>query len=495
MKKLLVLIVVMVACCIGTHASSDFSEELHQYGFTSVELNDEDMTCKLGDFRKNAYGGEFTVPGQIDLGGKTYTVVGLLDYTFAGWDCQVKRIVLPNTIISLPNKLFQSNQHVEEVVLPDGLCEIPALTFSMCTALTKIHFPANLEIINEAAFMGCTSLETVELPNTIREIQDLTFSECIKLSTITLPTNLEYLGKDAFNKSSISEIHIHAKVRQMEGNPFSCCRNLATITVDEDNQCFCAVDNVLFNKEKTEMICYAGQKKDANYVVPSSVKTIRDKCFSRCYYINEVILPDGLEAIQDQAFCQTSLKMCRIPGNTTLSASTFYECLELKELEITEGMKELYLYLYYLSVNSPTVSLKLPEGLERLRLSIKTDSLAIPASVKYMNVEIFPADGQKNSVVFSMLSPTPPARWMSSLEVVGPYWNFAYVVRVPTGSKEVYMAHPDWMGKPIFEENEAIPDVIGEVKVLYRPSKRFENGKLVIEKDGRCFNVAGQPVW
>ena len=497
MKKLLVFLVATIACGMAAYASDDVRQVPYDYGY--VYPNDEDMTCKLGDFNWKRLGilNEYIVPEQIEIEGKSYRVVALTDRAFDGWECQVKKIVLPNTITSLPESVFGANQHMEEVVLPDGLREIPAQTFSMCTALTKIHLPANLEIIREAAFRGCTSLETLELPNTTREIHDSAFEQCIKLSTVSLSANLEYLDEDAFNLSPISEVHIPANVRKIDGNPFSCCKNLATITVDEGNQWFRVVDNVLFDKEMTEIVCYAGQKKDANYTVPSTVKTVHGKCFSRCYHINEVILPEGLETLQNRAFCQTSLKKCRIPGNTTLSEVTFDECNELEELEIAEGTKELDLYLYYV-VNCPTVCLKLPEGLEKLHLSIKTDSLAIPASVKYMNVDIFPKDNQEKPVVFHMLSPTPPARWktISTSEVVGPYWNEEYVVRVPKGCKDVYLAHPDWAGKWIFEEDEVIPTDIDEVKVPYRPAtKRFENGKLVIEKDGRRFNAAGQPVW
>lgn len=125
----------------------------------------------------------------------------------------------------------------------------------------------------------------------------------------------------------VQVINIGADVLEIDGKSFYSCWALQRIEVDENNPNYCDVDGVLYNKDKTEIICvpcdrdqylrdkygyteeiwednenFAQYEKDVlTYVVPSTVETIGELCFN---YANmtTVYLPEGLKSIETLGF-------------------------------------------------------------------------------------------------------------------------------------------------------------------------------------------------
>ncbi len=149
------------------------------------------------------------------------------------------------------------------------------------------------------------------------------------------------VGAYALNcDEKIKVINIGAEVEKVDPKAFYSCWALQQIEVDENNPNYCDVDGVLFNKDKTEIICrpcdhdtylaekYGHAKYDENgyrtepspddanyeqyvndvltYVVPSSVKTIGQLCFNYANMKN-VYLPEGLKTIETLGFFEIPL--------------------------------------------------------------------------------------------------------------------------------------------------------------------------------------------
>ncbi len=138
----------------------------------------------------------------------------------------------------------------------------------------------------------------------------------------------------------VKVINIGAEVTFVDPKAFYSCWALQQIEVDENNPNYCDVDGVLFNKDKTEIICrpcdhdtYLAEKyghakydengfrieptaEDANYeqyvkdvltyVVPSSVKTVGELCFNYANMKN-VYVPEGLKTIETLGFFEIPL--------------------------------------------------------------------------------------------------------------------------------------------------------------------------------------------
>ena len=123
----------------------------------------------------------------------------------------------------------------------------------------------------------------------------------------------------------IKTIRIGENVEFVDGKAFYSCWALQNIEVDENNPNYCDVDGVLYNKDKTEILCYPcdhdeylrqkyGYEKELykdevtpeyekdiqTYVVPSSVKKISEMCFNYAN-LRVIYLPEGLETIETLA--------------------------------------------------------------------------------------------------------------------------------------------------------------------------------------------------
>ena len=123
----------------------------------------------------------------------------------------------------------------------------------------------------------------------------------------------------------IKTIRIGANVTDVDTKAFYSCWALQNIEVDENNPNYCDVDGVLYNKDKTAVLCYPcdhdeylrqkyGYERELykdevtpeyerdiqTYVVPSTVEKIDEMCFNyanlRVFY-----LPEGLKRIETLA--------------------------------------------------------------------------------------------------------------------------------------------------------------------------------------------------
>lgn len=212
----------------------------------------------------------------------------------------------------------------------------------------------------------------------------------------------------ALNCDEVVEvINIGKDVKKIDGKAFYSCWALQRIEVDEDNPYYCDIDGVLYNKNKTELIChpcdrdtylsekygyepvfddngartfpvegdteFEGYKKDVlTFVVPSSVDTIGELAFNYAY-IQEVYLPEGLKTIESLGFFEIPL----------LSAVYSYKTdadIPLDHLDSVEALGDVYH--------------SLPEGLEYIGSDAFSYNQAmtyvyIPSSVTYIGHHAF----------------------------------------------------------------------------------------------------------
>lgn len=136
----------------------------------------DDNTCSVampeveGDYPME----KVVVPPSIEVFGKEYTVVSLLQGAF-----------------SLCSNL-------REILLPSTLTSLEGWAFNGCGNLKEISIPSSVWLINTCAFQGCDGLEKVELNEGLSVIWYNAFSYCGKLSEIVLPASLEEIGGLAF---------------------------------------------------------------------------------------------------------------------------------------------------------------------------------------------------------------------------------------------------------------------------------------------------------
>lgn len=220
----------------------------------------------------------------------------------------------------------------------------------------------------------------------------------------------------AFNcDSTLRVINIGASVTDIDCKAFYSCWALQCIYVDENNPNYCDVDGVLYNKDKTVLICYPidhdkylrseygytnlvddngnpmeelwgttekydeaffneYNEKVRTYVVPSTVETIGPLCFNYAN-IDTYYLPDSLKEIGTLAFfdCGNMHNIYSYVPSEEGMAQTRYP-----------DAKPLLGALY----------LSLPEGLEKIGSDAFTRDrglsyMYIPAGVTYIGHHAF----------------------------------------------------------------------------------------------------------
>lgn len=190
--------------------------------------------------------------------------------------------------------------------------------------------------VGKNAFQGCTNLKSATLSASLTSIGDAAFYQCGALETLTLPDGLTSIGKNAFGLCAFATIEIPKNVAEIGEGAFYKCAKLTAITVQEGNVKYSADAGVLFDYDKTTLICYPLSKSETEYTVPNTVKEVAPYAFYAASVESvtfQTVRNGGLEKIGERAFANDIvLKELVLPVSlTTVGDYAFYECTGLSD--------------------------------------------------------------------------------------------------------------------------------------------------------------------
>ena len=191
--------------------------------------------------------------------------------------------------------------------------------YAHTSKIKKVVIEDGVTSIGDYAFFGCAGFTSIEIADSVTSIGNCAFYECQSLSGISLPENLESIGKSAFyNCKRLTAISIPAKLTDIANDAFIDCKSIAAFTVHEENPVYCSENGVLFNKDKSALVCYPAGKLDTQYSVPDGVFAILDSAFYNCAVLEAITLPESLQSIGEFAFRNcTNLLSLHIPADVT----------------------------------------------------------------------------------------------------------------------------------------------------------------------------------
>ncbi len=260
-------------------------------------------------------------------------------------------VTIPESVTSIGSSAFfgtayyNNTANWENGVLYIGNCLIKAET-SLSGAYTVKD---GTKCIADSAFYDCSSLTSVTIPDSVTSIGKYAFQNCSSLTSVTVPDSVTNIGWYAFEYcSSITSLIIGNGVTSIGEHAFYNCSSLTSINVTAGNNCYSSQDGVLFNKDKTELICCPAGKS-GQYTIPDSVTSIGEHAFYNCSSLTSVIIGNGVTSIGEDAFYNcSSLTSVTIPdGVTSIGEDAFYNCSSLTSVTIPDSVTSIGEYPFY----------------------------------------------------------------------------------------------------------------------------------------------------
>lgn len=123
---------------------------------------------------------------------------------------------------------------------------------------------------------------------------------------------------------------------------------LTAITVDPENANYCSVDGVLFDINKTELLCYPAGKSETSYDIPNGVTSITG-AFYGCSNLTDITIPNSVTSIGKSSFYNcTGLKNITIPNSvTSIGDWAFLSCSSLTSVHIPDGVTSIGWCTFY----------------------------------------------------------------------------------------------------------------------------------------------------
>ncbi len=444
--------------------------------FRSITIPDSVMSISKGAFIYCTSLTSITIPDSV---------MSIGDSAFYGCT-SLKSITIPDSVTSIGHDAFSGCTSLTSITIPDSVTSIGDSAFSGCTSLTSITIPDSVTSIGDSAFSGCmkllaiyvseenekyssvngilfdkhqkvllcypggktdssyaipdsvttvshgafegcTSLNSVTIPDSVTSIEGDTFNSCTSLTSITIPNSVTSIERNAFEGcTSLTSITIPDSVTSIEKNAFEGCTSLTTLNVATANKNYVSVNGVLFNKDKTVLICYPAGKKDKSYNIPSGVKGISDRAFDSCTNLKNVKIPDSMTQISEHAFqnctsltnvmipvsvkdiywCAfencTSLVNVTIPDSVTRIASdAFRNCTSLTSITIPNSVNSISMQTFLGCIGLKSITI--PDGVTSINTGAfngctSLTSVTIPDSVTRIEASAFSGCASLNSI-------------------------------------------------------------------------------------------------
>lgn len=330
---------------------------------------------------------DLVIPDSVD--GRPVTTIEE-DFTFTNVDkADIVSVTLPASVDTIDGSAFKGASKLESINL-ENVEYIGDYAFYYAQSLEEVDLSSATQI-GDYAFTNCTALTDIGSFDSIVSIGSHAFYVTNTLDDdLSFPATLSLIGNSAFMYSAIKSVTIDDDaVAAIEDAAFRNCTYLKTvyigdnvyrcddftydgvlesIVVGENNDDYCAVDNVLYYKESSNSwigVRLAANRPQTTYVMPEKVTSLHgyfayqsntlesitfndrieetgDYGFSFSTNLTSITFGSAIEVVEDSFVGCTSLTSLHIPGTVEhIGQRAFNGCSGLETVIIDEGVQRL----------------------------------------------------------------------------------------------------------------------------------------------------------
>lgn len=268
-----------------------------------------------------------------------------------GSSCKGK-VVIPDTVNIIGERAFFENNDITEVIIPDTVTDIGAGAFEDCYNLKKVVLPDSIVNIEGNAFTA-SGITSIAIPASVTKIDIEAFIFCSDLKEVYLPDSITHIEMGAFSYCrNLEKINIPKSVKKIDRYAFIYCENLREIIFTDDFNATLELDtfsDTAWLKEKRKQnplviggkVVLDGKECTGDVIIPDGVMSIADNAFSYSK-ITSVYIPDSVISIGDSAFSNCEqLAIVRMGSSVSyLGPDSFYKC-DLSEVELPRSLTSI----------------------------------------------------------------------------------------------------------------------------------------------------------
>ena len=209
------------------------------------------------------------------------------------------------------------------------------------------------------------------------------------IENIVISNGINYVDLSSFsNCYNIKEFNLGKDIKELRLWEFDNFKFLKKINIALDNPYMISVDGIVYNKNKTMLICYPCGRNNSEFSIQEGIKSIEPYCFLYSKNLKKIIIPNSVKTIGCGAFSNSGIVDLVIPDSVNLIEDDPFNCCNnLKTVKVGNGVTRIESFSKCENLESIEFGNSVEYIYGRYGENLKT--VVLPKSLKQIGSNIF----------------------------------------------------------------------------------------------------------